>query len=759
MTPKDSYPTRRTPWVGAVLLALLATSALAQSNSDATTNDDPVVLNPFVVSTETDDAWSSSQAVSGTRTRTELANLPVSMQVFTDAFLKDIAADDLIDAVVYAAGVSQSAGQATNEEDNTNFTLRGQSSFVPMRNGFRRLRLAGSANIDRVEIIKGPSSLLYGQLNPGGNVNYITKRPSLKGQFGSLGLTMGSEEFYKSVLDYNSVIAPGKLAFRFVGSYLEAGREDVDTLMTETLVNPSLTWWITPATQLTVEYENARRNRDRPQSALPYNSSLNIDDMGWPGVDRTFSTSAPLDFNDTEMEVYTVDFVHRFNDNFTFRADYTEASWDEEVLSNATNLNLIGSNLNMLRDRNGSYRRRGSWDSWFQAEIANEFNWGGVEVKNLFGFQHEELQYRSIISAGSPGAFPNSRWNLEDPSTWMFTQYTRDDFTVRSSSGSTSTNLTDSWYISNQLAFMDGRLRTLAGIRVDDFNVEAYNAADGSISTDEAEPAKVPQVGVLFKATDTLSIYTTYSESFLPIFSTARRPDGTYFSPKPQTGEGMDFGIKANFMEGKVTMTAAIYEVSNTNIVRFLPQVTLQTSEGLETFAPANQSGEETSRGFEFDMRWKPSDQTQLIFSYGYTDAWVANDPQSKVTLGNGTELLTRQGHRLAYAPEHTAAFFVRQNLGDFGAFTGTTFTFGGRGVTDFEQTDIWPVSGGQLVPPANLDGYVKFDLGIGANVKIMGHSYNLGLNVKNVFDTTFLPNRYRYAPGRQFFLRLNTRF
>src|SRR5690606_12036192 len=116
-----------------------------------------------------------SQSVSGTRTRTEVQNLPMNMQVFTDSFIKDIAADDLIDVVTYSAGVSKNTGQGTFNEDNTNFTLRGHASFLPMRNGFRRLRLVNSDNIDRVEIIKGPASLLYGQLNPGGNINYITK--------------------------------------------------------------------------------------------------------------------------------------------------------------------------------------------------------------------------------------------------------------------------------------------------------------------------------------------------------------------------------------------------------------------------------------------------------------------------------------------------------------------------------------------------------------------------------------------------------
>ena len=754
--PSDTI-SRCAAMAGGFLLWAAAPAASAQET--ATAKDETVVLNPFLVESETEDAWVSSQSVSGTRTRTELANLPMSMQVFTDAFIKDIAANDLIDVVTYAAGVSAGAGQATNDEDNTNFTLRGQASFVPMRNGFRRLRLAGSANIDRVEIIKGPASLLYGQLNPGGNVNYITKRPMLKGQFGEVRLSAGSYEFYSSILDFNTVVVPDRVAFRFVGSYLEGSQEGLDSLRTETLMNPSLTWWITPETTLTVEYENARRNRNNGQSSLPYNAQVDIESRDWPGVDRTFSTGAPGDFNDTEMEVYTAEFVHIFNRNFTFRANYTEAVWAEEVLSNAGNINLVGANLDRLNNRNGSYRRRGSWDNWLQAEVANEFTWRGIDVKNLFGVQREELQFRAMVNASSPGAMPNTQWILSDPSTWVRTAYDRDDFTVRADSGSTSTNTTDSFYISNQLSFFEGRLRTLAGMRVDDFEVTAYNAGTGSVTTDTAEPARVPQVGVLYKFTDDLSVYATYSESFLPIFSTSRRPDGSYYSPVPQTGEGMDFGIKGNLFDNKVNYTAAIYEVSNTNIVRNLPQVTIDTPQGQETFSPTNQSGKETSRGFEFDMRWRPTSETQFIFSYGYTDAWVASDPQSRVTLPDGTVLLTRQGNRLGHSPEHTAAAFLRQGFGDVGVFSRVYATIGGRMISDYKPADIYSVIGGQLVEPVDIPGYATMDLGVGASVKIMDHAYSLSLNVKNALDESYRPNRWRYAPGREFFFRLSTRF
>lgn len=712
-----------------------------------------VKLNPFVVSTDSDTSWTSSQAVSGTRTRTELANLPMSMQVYTDQLIKDLGVDNLIDVVTFAAGVTKNTGQDTFGEDNTNFTLRGQASFVPMRNGFRRLRLVTTENIERVEIIKGPASLLYGQLNPGGNVNYITKRPQLKGQFAEIRGKVGSYGYYGTSGDYNGVLVPDKLAFRLVAAYHEQSKEGLKTKNVETLVNPSVTWWITPGTTLTLEYENAKRNRNYQQSPLPYSNLVDIQHVPWAGVDRTFTSTAPSDYFDTLMEDYTAEFTTRINDNFTVRANHTEEVWSEKSLSNATFTGLSGPNLDMLSNRRGRYGERGSWDNWTQVELANEFKWGGVGVKNLFGWQREELEYRNIIST-STIAYPNTAWDMKDRSTWVVTAAKRDDFIVSPSSGSTSTNLTKSWYFSNQLAFLDGKLRTLAGMRVDKFKVTAYNSANGQTTVDSAAPAHVPEVGVLYKVTPHLSVYASYSESFLPLYSTSRREDGSYYSPKPQTGVGEDFGVKGSLLDGKLDYTAAIFQVDNTNIVRFLPPVTI----GNEVFSPTNQSGKESSRGFEFDSRWQPTKQTQLIFSYGYTDAWVANDPQTTGTV-NGQTVRIREGHDLAMTPKHTAAFFVKQDLGDAGGFNKVYVTVGGHYQSAEYVSDTYTVVNNTLVDPWKIDSRFVLDAGIGGQFALGRQTFGVSVNVKNVLDKDYLSDPYRYAPGREIFVELSTKF
>ena len=239
-------------WLAAILpfaaLSAFGQGAPAQSaNQQNDDEDQPIVLSPFVVSDASEEGYYSPEAVGATRTRTELINLPISVTVFNENFINDIGARDLVDIVSFASGVG---GAATNASDNAGgdtlgFNLRGQGGFVPNRNGVRRLRVVDSATIQRVEVLKGPNSLLYGPSSPGGGVNYVTKRPVQNKIFNSR-IDIGSYDFYKATVDVNVPTESKNLAFRFVGSY-EDSQSWIDRLHKyQTVLYPSMTWWIRP---------------------------------------------------------------------------------------------------------------------------------------------------------------------------------------------------------------------------------------------------------------------------------------------------------------------------------------------------------------------------------------------------------------------------------------------------------------------------------------------------------------------------------
>lgn len=732
--------------------------AAGVSSDSSNSREEAVVLSPFIVSSETDDGYYATSSVSGTRTRTELINLPLSMTVFNDQLIKDLGADNLIDVVTYASGVSIGTGQATGEGDDTSFTLRGMVGFVPMRNGFRRLRVAGSPNIDRVEILKGPSSMLYGQLNPGGSVNYITKRPLPKQSIRNLTLRYGSYDYYQGVLDLNQPIAPGKLALRFVGAITDAGNIQRRYHNQTQLLNPSVTWWIRPETSLTFEYEETERNVNGWRGSLPYNSLISFEDRPL-AVTREYNTAAPGDYNDTRMTVYTGEFVHRVNRNLIARATYNKAVWYENVRQNGGATGFTNPPTNTILNRRGiTHQKRGSWDQWKQFELVNNIEFKGIEVQNIVGYMHQELEFRVHRGPRQITPSPLVQWDLTDPSTWDVTELTEADTAPSSDSGRYSNAQTKSYYFTNQLSLFNGKLRTLAGLRRDEFNQRGYNpAGNPQITTSNAAPSEIPQVGVLIKPVKWLSVYAAYSESFLPLFSSLQyRPDGTQFQPVPQSGKGKDIGVKGELFDGKLAFALAGFEVENTNIIRQLPSIVLPDG---STIVPAIQNGVERSTGFEADFRLRPWKGTQLIVSYGNTDAYIKSDIQSRATLPSGEVYLTRQGHWLRDAPKHTFAFFGRHSLGDLGMLKGFYVTAGGRYASERTTTETYTLVNGVPTAPATLKPYTVYDIGVGTKFNLGGREHSASLIMKNVFDKIYLPHRFSFGAPRTVTITVNMKF
>lgn len=755
---------RRTALGGSIAACLLVLALPVQAQTSSSTpalspesQSEVVTLSPFTVNSEDEDGYYATSSVSGTRTRTELINLPLSMTVFNDQLIKDLGATNLIDVVGFASGVSIGSGQATGEGDDTSFTLRGMVGFVPMRNGFRRLRVAGAPNIDRVEILKGPASMLYGQLNPGGSVNYITKRPLPTKEVRTVTTRFGSYDFYQGILDVNQPILPKTLAIRFVGSITDAGNIQ-DRYNNQTLLlNPSVTWWIRPETTVTFEYEKTERYVNGWRGSLPYDPLINFEDRPL-AVTREYNTAASGDYNDTNMTVYTGEFIHRFNRHLILRTNYTKAIWYEEVRQNGGATGFTDAAKTILNRRGITYQQRGSWDQWQQYEVVNNFEFKGIEVQNILGYQNQDIEFRVKRGPRQVTASPLVQWNLTNPATWIRTELTEADTAPSTDSGRYSTTITKSWYFTNQLSMLGGKLRTLAGIRRDEFSQRGFNpAGNPQVTTSAAAPAKVPQVGILAKPFKGFSAYAVYSESFLPIFSSLQyAPDGTQFQPVPQSGKGWDLGVKGELFSGKLAYTAAVFDVENTNIIRQLPSIVLPDG---STIVPAVQNGVERSTGFETDLRLRPWKGTQLIVSYGNTDAYIKSDVQTRATLPSGEIYLTRQNHWLRDAPKHTFAFFGRHALGDAGPLKGLYATAGGRYASERVSTETFNIIAGVPTPPPTMKAYTVYDVGIGARFKLFGFEQSASLIVKNVLDEVYLPHRYNFGAPREFQFTLTSKF
>ncbi|WP_414660366.1 TonB-dependent siderophore receptor [Horticoccus sp. 23ND18S-11] len=780
----------------AVHVLVLASAALSAHAAAPVTarSDEAVQLSTFTVTADDDRGYYAPSAISGTRTKTELLNLPMNLNVLTEQFIKDIGATDLVDIVTFTAGLAAAPATSgdTNGGDTTGFSLRGFGTHVPYRNGFRRLRIVDTTNIARVEVIKGPSSVLYGTAFAGGSVNYVTKRPEPTKRITELTLRTGSYDLFRSEIDVNLPVIPKKLAVRFVGALEDSDSWSARAHTDLWVLNPVATYWFRPDSYITVEYERTKKSMNGYRSALPYHPLMDFQTMGFP-IDESWNTHAAGDYMDNFMAVFSAELVHRFTPYLTLRGNYTSSSWKELTRRNGDSIGLVTANgyasspwlqpIRMSARQLNAYSSRGSWDEYYQAELVNNFSVKGVASQTLFGVQRSVETFRSLFSTLSPGFAFGGRaavnWQLYDPSTWRITEETEANVTGPNPSGLDTMGRSrfDTMYLTNQLSFWSGRLRTMLGYRIDKFKSDGHGpkrsvtgAALVPVWSQAELPAfKTPQVGLLFKVTERLSLFAQYSESVVNLFLTQqRREDGTRFMPTPGKGEGYDIGIKGELMDNRVSFTASVFKIDNANIIRILAARADPEAPGL-TFNPADQGGVQRSEGFDVDLRLRPFKTTQVILGYANIDAFVL-EATDFVTV-SGQPQLTRKGHQLANAPKRTTSLWVRQELGSVGGVKGLWIGGGFRFVGNRATSDTYNVidyttfintttfTGGRLVEGWRLQSYTVGDVSFGGRFELGGVRYGVSGSVRNVTDERYLIQRFHFGAPRTFELRFSTSF
>lgn len=229
----------------------------------------PVILSPFEVQASSDRGYVAGNAVSATRIATVINDLPFSVNAITPQFIADTGAENLMDIVSQSAGVK--SGVSATTQGNAVFSVRG---FVqaPQRNGFSSNQLVSNyvdaSVIERVEVVKGPASLLYGAIAPGGTVNYITKTAEVK-PFTEMRFSIGSYNLSDVTLDINQPLVPDKVLFRFITSYTNGEQYYQYTHSHSTVIYPNIKWIITPNLSLTVDYQGFQQRQDAPAVYLP----------------------------------------------------------------------------------------------------------------------------------------------------------------------------------------------------------------------------------------------------------------------------------------------------------------------------------------------------------------------------------------------------------------------------------------------------------------------------------------------------------
>lgn len=226
---------------------------------DADQDDEEIyALNPFTIVDETGKGYSATLSISGTRTRIPIKDLPRSLNVITSEFIQDTDSYTQGEMLEFTSSVTRIHGGGSDRGDN-NIAIRGFEVGAPYRNFFRYRQPIWAINVDRTEVIKGPASTLYGIAGPGGQVNYITKRPLfVKRGSVDVGVGIESKNFYRAIVDYQDVTGEDdNIGYRFVGGYQESDGPKDRTAEDRQLYNLSFNWKRSETETLIFEFEHS----------------------------------------------------------------------------------------------------------------------------------------------------------------------------------------------------------------------------------------------------------------------------------------------------------------------------------------------------------------------------------------------------------------------------------------------------------------------------------------------------------------------
>jgi iron complex outermembrane receptor protein len=679
-------------------LALCSTSALAAATEPALAQG----------GTETVTVTGIHQAYQGDFKRLDTPQANITLDAET---LRASGAVDLTRALDLSASVARqnNFGGLWNA-----FALRGfvgdenlPSNFLV--NGFNAGRGFGGprdlSGIESVEVLKGPRAALFGRGEPGGTVNLVTKRPTFK-RASEVKLTAGSFDTRRVDVDWTAPLTD-TVAVRLVGYAEDAGsfRDTVETRKHG--ASPSVAWRLGAGSQFVYELEYSRQEIPFDRGVVAVNGELGRIPasrfLGEPG-------DGPLK---ADVQGHQLEFQHEFNRDWSALLGLTSRktslegfSTEAELAANRQGLRLDGRTLTRQR-------RFRDYDATYQvlrAELNGRFRLAGLQHRLIVGadadrFENDQvfLRARAPTLTSGPTRVQQQAIDIFEPVYGAYPLPTPTPLTNR-----VETQQSVGVFVQDQID-LGARVQLRIGARFDEYKQTLENRASGLTQTQDTSRVS-PQLGVVFRAAETLSLYATYGENFRPLSGTDRNNNG--FEPNQSTA--VEAGAKFSLAGGAIDANVALFRVEQRNIL-------VADDASVGTFSAA---GRATSQGLELDLNGDLAEGLSLWTSYAYVDAKTRNsffDANCGVSGPAGTRLLN--------VPKHTLSLQLVKSLvvAGQGLKLGGGLLHVGRRLGEFTSTFELPA---YTVARA----FVSADLGRAATLR---------LDVDNLFDKAYYTNSF----------------
>jgi catecholate siderophore receptor len=728
----------------------VSTNGAAKRRARTTRRQEPAVApKAFAVSqdvrTGTVGVYANSTSVA-TKSNTPLVNIPQSLSVVTKDFIRDQSFQGLTDVTRYVPGVAVHQGEGNRDE----LVIRGvDTSANFFVNGFRDdvQYFRDLYNAQSVEILKGPSALTFGRGSGGGLLNRTLKEADgnrvydASAQTGSWG-------------DRRFTVDAGQAVNENVAVRLNAFYEGTDTFrdfgqIERYGINPTVTLKPNDTTSIKLSYEyfHDERTADRgnPSQAInatsPSSTRFNPATPFAPNGDLSvFFGSPSLNVARADVQTTMAIIEHDFENGLTVKngtifADYKKF-YQNVYPANGTLAGAVDpadTTVNL-----GAYQHWTNRDNAFnQTDFVYKTSTGPALHTIGFG---TEFGQQTGIDLRNTGVFPNGTntiaMNPFNPSYFgpvnfvhHSTAINADGVTTPDSNSKYRLNI-DSAYVRDTIEITRW-LQLIGGARFDRFDMSAVDQ-NTNIFRARIDDKISPQVAVIVKPIDSLSIYTAYSISYLPA-------SGDQFSSltpgalilEPQKFENTEVGVKWN-INPKLLFSTAVYELNRTN--QPIPDPSAPAGSGISF-----PNGATRMRGFEASMTGYVTADWQSVLGYAYTDAKIVHD----LTVTT-VALPVLAGNRVQLVPYNQFSWWNKYQINPMWAAALGIIYFGDSFATSDDTV--------------RLPAFVRFDAAIYFK---LNETWRAQLNVENIFNTGYWASadgNNNISPGAARTVRLSAR-
>lgn len=703
---------------------------LISAEKPASGNDEVVQLNPFVVQSSGADRYHEDESSTGSIITMKRNDLPMDISIIGANLIEDLGLYNPDDLGSVLPGVSSDQNANSNGGgDNTTYLLRAFSS-VPRWNGFAPGgRLYDMTDVERVEVIKGPNSVLYGQTSPGGIINFVSKRPLFKKRANFLG-TAGNYDTQRAQMDITGPISKS-FAFRLPASY-RTGKNDIDyNWDRRSVVAPSVLWRMGRSTELFVETEYLKQSDSLTDNSAWSKKDANgnlVTDYNKGGLGRSFSERGPNTYSTNKQFSTLAELTTQVGDDIYLRAAYTYNKRDTFIRNTAGNGNVL-KGLAYPQFVAYPYNRiRG-----YKLDALYKKTLGGVQTRTLLGYEYNYNLFATTrynakakmpalpnpLTGGTVSA-ANYVWTAGDPFA------NPANFTIQPGNPTENYSKWTNVRLTETLNMFDDRLIFLGGV--------AKGTVKRVVKGDQSVPkakATTYMAGMTYRVVPQVNAFVNMSTSFSPVYAT----DINNQPLDPTSGKGLEAGVKFHTHENDLFATLTYFDLTNSNLPRQVAAADSPTG-----LAYSVSSGKEEAKGLELELQWNVSKQFKVLVSMIKFDGKL-------VSASNG---IGTPGQRIPRSPESAGMATLVYHFADDSALHGLRFGISGsyKGSAPINPNYASPT----LVSDAFfiVNGFVRYRLPTKLDTELF-LNFNNALNEKYIQPNNSYGALSTFSFGTQF--------